>query len=179
MQQSPNITVRSGILHYLSFEICPHFHRTPRRPRSSIQFRARVSRVLDHRSERLTENAAYTMFRRSAPLGPIQLDVVECRWHSKTSPRQELPGPYSGSQFGTTYLSTLPRSQPLVVVVATHFLLTIIGILAARSPLVASIGTPPFNVNPFTCRGRLRHNRKAMGTSMLCCAHLEVGTCRL
>ena len=82
-------------------------------------------------------NAANTMFRRSAPLGPIQLDDVECRWHSKTFPHQHLPGPYSGSQFGTTYLSTLPRSVPLVVVAAAHFLRTIIGILATRSPLVA------------------------------------------
>ena len=166
-QLPPNITVRSGISHHRSFKTCPHFHRTARRPRSSIQFRARVSRVLDHRSERLTENAAYTLSRRSAPLGPIQLDVVECRWHSKTFPRQQLLGPYSGSQFGTTYPSTLPRSQPLVVVAAAHFLRTNIGILATRSTLVASIGTPPFNVNPFTCRGRLRYNRKTMGTSML------------
>ena len=111
---APNITVRSGISHHRFFKTCPHFHRTARRHRSSIQFRARVCRVLDHRSERLTENAAYTRSRRSAPLGQIQLDVVEYRWHSKTFPRQHLPGPYSGSQFG-----------------------------------IASIGTPPFNVNPF------------------------------
>ena len=165
-QQAPNIIVCSGISHHRSFKASPHFPRTAHRHRSSIHFRARVSRVLDHRSERFTENAAYTMFRRSAPLGPIQLDVVECRWHSKTFPRQQLLGPYSGSQLGTTYLSTLPRSQPLVVVAAAHFLRTIIGILATRSPLVASIGTPPFNVNPFTCRGRLRCNRKTIGTSM-------------
>ena len=114
-QLAPTITVRSGISHNLSFKTCPHFHRTARRPRSSIQFRAHLSHILDHRSERLTKNAAYTMFRRSAQLGPIQLDVVEFRWHSKTFPRPQLPGPYSGSQFGITYLS----SQPLVVVAAS------------------------------------------------------------
>ena len=87
------------------FLTCPHFPRTARRHRSSIQIRVHVSRVLDHRSERLTKKAAITMFRRSAPLGPIQLDVVECRWHSETFPRQQLPGPYSGSQFGIIIVS--------------------------------------------------------------------------
>ena len=114
-QPPPNIIVHSGISNHRSFKTCPHFHRTARRHRSSIQIRVHVSRVLDHRSERLTKNAAYTMSRRSAQLGQIQLDVVECRWRSKTFPRQQLPGPYSGSIFGTTYLST----QPLVVVAAS------------------------------------------------------------
>ena len=114
-QPAPNIIVHSGISHHRSIKTCPHFHRTAHRHRSSIQIRVHVSRVFDHRSERLTENAAYTMSRRSAPLGQIQLDVVECRWHSKTFPRQQLPGPYSGSQFGKPYLST----QPLVVVAAS------------------------------------------------------------
>ena len=72
---------------------------------STSYFNSDQSRVLDHRSERLTRNAAITMFRRSAPLGPIQLDVVECRWHSETFPRQQLPGPYSGSQFGIIIVS--------------------------------------------------------------------------
>ena len=111
-QPAPNTIVHSGISHHRSFKTCPHFNRTAPRHRSSIQIRVHVSRVLDHRSERLTKNAAYTMSRRSAPLGQIHLDVVECRWHSKTFPRQQLLGPYSGSKFGITYLST----QPLVVV---------------------------------------------------------------
>ena len=72
---------------------------------STSFFNSDQSRVLDHRSERLTKNAANTMFRRSAPLGPIQLDVFECRWHSKTFPRQQLPGLYSGSQFGIIIVS--------------------------------------------------------------------------
>ena len=97
------------------FLTCPHFPRTARRHRSSIQIRVHVSRVLDHRSDRLTKETANTMFRRSAPLGQIQLEIVECRWHSKTFPRQQLPGPYSGSQFGTTYLLT----QPQVIVAAS------------------------------------------------------------
>ena len=99
-QPAPNIIVHSGISHHRSFKTCPHLHRTARRHRSSIQIRVHVSRTLDHRSERLTKNAANTMFRRSAPLGQIQLDVVECRRHSKTFPRLQLPGRYSGSQFG-------------------------------------------------------------------------------
>ena len=114
-QPAPNTTVRSGFSHHRSFKTCPHFHRTARRHHSSMQIRVHVSRVLDHRSERLTKNAAYTMSRRSAPLGQIQLEVVECRWRTKTFPRQQLLGPYSGSQFVITYLST----QPLVVVAAS------------------------------------------------------------
>ena len=106
-QPAPNIIVHSGISHHRSFKTCPHFHRTARRHRSSIQIRVHVSRVLDHRSERVTKNALYTMSRRSPPLGQIQLDVVECRWHSKTSPRQQLFEPYSGSQVGIIIVSVV------------------------------------------------------------------------
>ena len=105
-QPAPNIIVHSGIPHHRSFKTCPHFHL----PLVDIvlQFRSEPRT----RSPALTKNVANTMFRRSAPLGPIQLDVVECRWHSKIFPRPQLLGPYSGSQFGITYLST----QPLVFV---------------------------------------------------------------
>ena len=111
-QPAPNITVHSSISRHRSFKTCPHFPRTAHRHRSSIQIRA-----------------AYSITARSASLGRpltrcsadlLHLDqfswtIVECRWHSKTFPRQQLPGPYSGSQFGITYLPTLP----LVVVAAS------------------------------------------------------------
>ena len=85
-QPAPNITVWSGISHHRSFKTCPHFHQTARRQRSSIQIRVHVRRVLDHRSERLTKNVAYTISRRSAPLGQIQLHVVECRCQDLSTP---------------------------------------------------------------------------------------------
>ena len=131
----------------------PHFPRTAHRHRTSIQIRA-----------------AYSITARSAslrrPLSRCSVDLLHLDQFSWTlSNVGGAPRPFHASNYlgltqvlnleKSSYLSSLPRSQPLVVVAAAHFLLTIIGILATRSPLVASIGTPPFNVNPFTCRGRL------------------------
>ena len=153
-QPAPNIIVHSGISHYRSFKMCPHFHRTARRHRSSIQIRVHVSRVLDHRSERLTKNAAYTNVPSicstwTNSVGPCRMPVA----------LQDLSTP------ATTQVLNLERRIRRLNDWLLSQLRTMIGILATRSSLVASIGTPAFNVNPFPCRDRLRWNRKTISYS--------------
>ena len=108
-----------------------------------------VDLVLRFSSEPVS--AAYSITARSASLRMLltrcSVDLLHLDQFSWTlsnvggTPRSFHASSYLGLtqvlNFGTTYLSTLPRSQPLVVVAAAHSLRGMIGVLATRSPLVA------------------------------------------